>query len=77
MGRRNRKRLTLSAPLKHTGRVDLKEVTGVDAAGRILLTEMHRAGARLLAAGVANSALITEITRRLKPRKASTPRRSE
>jgi ABC-type transporter Mla MlaB component len=57
--------------------VDLKQVTGVDAAGRVLLTEMHRAGARLVAAGVANSALIAEITHRLKPRKASTPRGSE
>lgn len=41
--------------------VDLKQVTGVDAAGRLLLAEMHRAGARLLAEGIANSALIAEI----------------
>lgn len=57
--------------------VDLKEVTGVDAAGRTLLTEMHEAGARLLAAGVANSALIADITHRLKARNASPPRGSE
>jgi len=51
--------------------VDLNDVTGVDTAGRMLLTEMHQAGARLLTTGVANAALVTEITRRLHLRKAS------
>jgi ABC-type transporter Mla MlaB component len=41
--------------------VDLNEITGVDAAGRMLLASMHEAGARLRAAGVANTALIAEI----------------
>lgn len=43
--------------------VDLNEVTGVDAAGRTLLDSMQQAGARLLATGVANRALIAEIAR--------------
>jgi ABC-type transporter Mla MlaB component len=43
--------------------VDLNEVTGVDAAGRVLLASMQQAGARLLATGVANCALIAEIAR--------------
>lgn len=45
--------------------VDLNEVTGVDAAGRMLLASMQQAGARLLATGVANCALIAEIARGL------------
>lgn len=50
--------------------VDLNEVTGVDAAGRMLLTSMQEAGALLRATGVANSALIAEIARghRRRPR---------
>jgi ABC-type transporter Mla MlaB component len=43
--------------------VNLNEVTRIDSAGRRLLAAMHRAGARLLTGGVANSALIAEITR--------------
>ena len=41
--------------------VDMREVTGVDAAGRELLAAMHHAGARLIAKGVWMTALIEEI----------------
>jgi hypothetical protein len=41
--------------------IDLTEVTWVDPAGRRLLGRMYGAGARLLAKGVATSALIEEI----------------
>lgn len=51
--------------------IDLKEVTGVDNAGRFLLAAMHRAGARLLAGGVANAALVTEIARGRNSRRAN------
>jgi hypothetical protein len=40
----------------------MREVTGVDAAGRELLVAMHVAGARLVAEGVAMTALLEEIT---------------
>jgi hypothetical protein len=43
--------------------VDMREVTGIDAAGRELLVAMHVAGARLVAKGVAMTALLEEITR--------------
>ena len=42
--------------------VDIREVTGIDAAGRDLLVAMHVAGARLVAEGVAMTALLEEIT---------------
>jgi hypothetical protein len=42
--------------------VDMREVTGIDAAGRELLVAMHVAGARLVAEGVAMTALLAEIT---------------
>ena len=42
--------------------VDVRQVTGVDEAGRKLLSIMHQAGARLIAEGVAMTALIEEIT---------------
>ena len=42
--------------------VDMREVTGVDAAGRELLVAMHVAGASLVAEGVAMTALLEEIT---------------
>ena len=42
--------------------VDMREVTGVDDAGRELLAAMHRSGARLVADGVAMTAVIEEIT---------------
>lgn len=61
-----------SAPSSGTQiEVDLKDVTGVDTAGRRLLVSMHQAGARLLAGGVANCALIAEIQRGRHPRKES------
>jgi len=42
--------------------VDVRQVTGVDEAGRKPLSTMHQAGARLIAEGVAMTALIEEIT---------------
>jgi hypothetical protein len=42
--------------------VDMRDVTGVDDAGRELLAAMHQAGARLVAKGVWMRALIEEIT---------------
>jgi hypothetical protein len=42
--------------------VDMRDVTGVDDAGRELLAAMHRAGACFTAQGVAMTALIEEIT---------------
>jgi hypothetical protein len=48
-----------------TGRaieIDIKEVTGIDEAGRCLLRAMNREGARLIAKGVAMVALVEEIT---------------
>ena len=42
--------------------LDMREVTGVDDAGRELLAAMHRAGACFTAQGVAMTALIEEIT---------------
>ena len=44
--------------------IDLKDVTGVDDAGRELLERMHRAGARLVARGVMMKALLDEIAGR-------------
>lgn len=44
--------------------VDMRQVTGVDTAGRELLAAMYHAGARLTAEGVAMTALIEEITGR-------------
>jgi hypothetical protein len=42
--------------------VDMREVTGIDEAGRRLLRAMNYAGARLIAKGVAMEALVQEIT---------------
>jgi hypothetical protein len=42
--------------------VDMREVTGIDEAGRCLLRTMNRAGARFIAKGVAMEALVEEIT---------------
>jgi hypothetical protein len=42
--------------------VDLREVTCIDEAGRRLLQAMNQAGARFIAKGVANEALVEEIT---------------
>jgi hypothetical protein len=44
--------------------VDMRDVTGVDDAGRELLAAMHLAGARLVAEGVWMRALVEEITRK-------------
>ena len=41
--------------------VDMREVTGVDGAGRLLLAAMHHTGARLIAKGVWMTALLEEI----------------
>ena len=42
--------------------VDMRQLTGVDDSGRMLLSAMHRAGARLVVEGVWLRALIREIT---------------
>jgi ABC-type transporter Mla MlaB component len=42
--------------------VDMREVTGVDTAGRALLVAMHQSGVHLIAKGVWMTALIEEIT---------------
>jgi hypothetical protein len=42
--------------------IDMREVTGIDEAGRRLLLAMNHAGARLIAKGVEMEALVEEIT---------------
>jgi hypothetical protein len=42
--------------------IDIREVTGIDQAGRCLLHAMNQAGARFVAKGVAMEALVEEIT---------------
>jgi hypothetical protein len=42
--------------------LDMREVTGIDDAGRELLIAMHEAGAHFVAQGVAMTALIEDIT---------------
>ena len=42
--------------------LNMREVTGIDDAGRKLLIAMHEAGARFVVQGVAMTALIEEIT---------------
>ena len=42
--------------------IDIREVTGIDEAGRWLLRTMNQAGARFIAKGVAMQALIEEIS---------------
>jgi hypothetical protein len=42
--------------------VDVRDVTGVDDAGRELLAAMHHAGARLITKGVWMTALLEEIS---------------
>jgi hypothetical protein len=42
--------------------VDMREVTGIDDAGRELLIAMHEAGAHFVTRGVAMTALIGEVT---------------
>ena len=42
--------------------IDIREVTGIDEAGRCLLQAMNQAGAHFIAKGVAMEALVEEIT---------------
>jgi hypothetical protein len=42
--------------------IDMREITGIDDAGRQLLIAMHEAGAGFVVKGVAMTALIEEIT---------------
>ena len=42
--------------------IDIREVTGIDEAGRCLLRAMNQAGARFIAKGVAMEALVEQIT---------------
>jgi hypothetical protein len=46
----------------HQIEVDMRQLTGVDDAGRELLLAMHLAGARLVVQGVWMKALVEEIT---------------
>jgi hypothetical protein len=43
--------------------IDMRELTGIDEAGRCLLQEMNQVGAHLVARGVEMEALVQEITR--------------
>ncbi len=43
--------------------VNLTDLTGIDSAGKELLAQMHRQGARLIGTGVMVEALIAEIDR--------------
>jgi hypothetical protein len=54
--------------------IDVRDVTGVDGAGRELLVAMHKAGARLIVKGVWMTALI-EGTARGQLRQGKRPRR--
>jgi hypothetical protein len=42
--------------------IDIREVTGIDNAGRDLLATMHQSGAHLIAKGVWMRALVEELT---------------
>jgi hypothetical protein len=44
--------------------IDIRDLIGIDEAGRCLLQEMNEAGARFIAKGVAMKALVEEITRK-------------
>jgi hypothetical protein len=44
------------------GEIDMRELTGIDEAGRCLLHAMNQAGARFIAKGVEMEALVEEIT---------------
>jgi ABC-type transporter Mla MlaB component len=52
----------LAGQLKHVLRVDLTEVTSIDAAGRACLEALHRQGAEFIAANCLMKALVAEIT---------------
>jgi len=49
--------------------IDMRDVTGIDEAGRYLRKAMNQAGARFIAKGVAIGALVDEITRTPPPRR--------
>ena len=52
-----------SAPVAgHPVEIDIRELTGIDEAGRCLLRAMNQAGAHFIAKGVAMQALVEEIT---------------
>ena len=55
--------------------VDMRQVTGVDDAGRKLLSALHAAGARFAVKGVELSALVEEITGNQPFKGAKQPRR--
>jgi anti-anti-sigma regulatory factor len=55
-------RSTLAGQSRPAVCVDLAGVTFVDAAGRALLAQLHRAGAQLRASGVQMRAVVAEIS---------------
>jgi len=55
-------RNALAGQRKPTLRVDLTEVTALDAAGRSCLAALHRQGAELIAADCLMKAVVAEIT---------------
>jgi hypothetical protein len=52
----------LARPRQPTLRVDLTQVTSIDAAGRACLAAMHRRGADFVAADCLTKAVVAEIT---------------
>ena|SRR5579871_3517214 len=48
-------------------RVDLTEVTAIDAAGRACLTALHRGGAEFIATDCLTKAVVAELTQTLIP----------
>ena len=52
----------LASQRQPTLRVDLTEVTSIDAAGQACLEAMHRQGAELVAADCLMKAIVAEIT---------------
>src|SRR4051812_19303580 len=59
---RNCWRSTLASQHRSVVCVDVTGVTSVDAAGKALLAELHRAGAKLVASGVLMRAVVAEMT---------------
>jgi hypothetical protein len=53
----------LEGPRQPTLRVDLTEVTAIDAAGRACLATLHRRRAEFIAADCLTRAVVSEITR--------------
>jgi ABC-type transporter Mla MlaB component len=58
---------TLARQRQPVLRVDLTEVTAIDAAGRACLAALHRRGAEFLAADCLTRAVVAEITRTAVP----------